>query len=226
MPEDEDEEQGRPNKAGGCVFRLVRTVLVMGLIAALAMFAWQVLSPQDLTDVESAAGRDLPHLLEQAQAEGGEVSITEAELNGFIAGTLGMGQAGLLGETVAVRRVLVRLEPGIAEVIIEREVFGYPQTVSMFLRIVQDPQDERSIEVSLDAGELIKGLSIPVGGRFGQLRIPQGFLRLVLGSFVELTKVYAPELRLLGLDGGVQGTGPLPQIGIGEKRLRVAYPRR
>jgi len=226
MAEEEKEDRVRPNKGGGCLLRLVRTVLLMGLIAALAVFAWQVLSPQDLTDVESKAARDLPKVLQQAETEGGEVTISEAELNGFIAGTLGLRQAGLLGENVAVRRVLVRLRPGIAEVIIEREVFGYLQTVSMYLRIVQDPQDEDSIQVSLDAGELIKGLPIPVGGRFGQLRIPQGFLRLVLGSFIQLTKVYAPELGLLGMDGSVQGTGPRPQIEIAEKSLRVSYRRR
>lgn len=225
MPAEEKQEEAlEPARTGGgCLFGLMRALLVLGLMAGLAAFGWKTWTPQDLTDVASGPAAELGELLEKAQREGAEVVITEAELNGFIAQTLSARQTGLLD--VAMRRVVVRLDEGVAEVVIEREVFGYRQTVSMYLRIIQDPQDQSAIQVSLDAGELVEGFAIPVGGRFGELRIPQGFLRLVLGSFTQLTVVYAPELKLLGLDRSSQSGGPLPRIVVSQGHLRVSYPR-
>jgi len=223
MAEKEEEERPAELREGGCFWRLVRGVLLLGLMAGLGVFVWLIFSAQDLSDVARGPAADLTGELAKARRAGGEVSISEAELNGFIGATLNGRQAGLLEGAVELRRVVVRLEDGFAEIVIEREIFGLPQTISMYLRIVQD---EGSIRVSLEAGELVEGWGVPVGGRFGQLRIPQGFLRLVLGSYAQLTSVYAPELRLLGLESAGTGSGPLAQIVISEGRLRVAYRRR
>jgi hypothetical protein len=223
MDEKQDEERPQVPRQGGCFWRLVRGGLILALIAGLAAFLWLVFTPQDLSDVATGPAADLTGQLAKARREGGEVDLSEAQLNGFIAATLDARQAGSLEGAVTLRRVVVRLEDGFAEVVIEREILGFPQTVSMYLRVVQDAQDEGAVEVSLEAGELIEGLGVPVGGRFGKLRIPQGFLRMVLGSYVPLTSVYAPELRLLGLEAAGRSSGQLPRIVISEDRLRIAY---
>jgi hypothetical protein len=225
MAEEEEDERQEEVRERGCLFRLLVSLVMVALIAGLGSFAWFTFKAQEVSDIDVGAARDLAVLLGEGRASGGEVVITEAELNGYLAGTLDARQAGLLAGTVKLRRVLVRLEEGLAEIVIEREVSGRAHTVSLYLRIEQDAENHNSIRIPLDAGELIEGVPVPVGGRFGQTRIPQGFLRLVLGSFGQLVDVYAAELRQLGLSKDGQTGEPLPHILIRQGKLQIRFPR-
>ncbi len=163
--------------------------------------------PQDLSDLDGAGpglaapqGRDLAVVLRNAIDRGFSVTLTEEEINGWLARTLRAKQGGLLEEFTSLESVRVRLEEGHAEVIMERTIFGYPHTVSMFLRLEQ-LEGHLGPSLYFDGGRFHEMLPFPPrGGRFGQLTVPQGFLILVRSSFAKLAEAYAEELEL-GFEG-------------------------
>lgn len=203
--------------------RLVALAALLALLVGLGAFAWNALHGQPLDDIAKGAAVNVGQRLAAARDHGGQAVLKEGELNGFLAATLDARQGGALSGMAKVRRVLVRLQPQVAEVIIERELLGTSQTVSLFVRMVPAANNPGALEVTLDGGKLLGG--VPAGGRFGQVRMPQGFVRMVLGSFGQLTEVYAPELALLGLTTTPARGRPRPHMTIDEGVLRVDYRR-
>lgn len=176
---------------------------VAGLGVAMYFFAL----PQDLSDLDDGEpgvaapqGRDLAIVLRNSIDRGFSVTLTQEEINAWLARTLEPKQGGLLEEFVSIESVRVRLEDGYAEVIMERLVFGYRHTVSMFLRLEQ-LEGQAGPSLYFDGGRFHEMVPFPPrGGRFGELTVPQGFLILVRSSFAKLAELYAEELEL-GFEG-------------------------
>ena len=234
--DDDDKKDTKPK--GGCLGKLLVLILLSGgiFISACIFFITQ---PQDLSDIggyeptdKPAPVRDIKVVLRNALERDYVVTLTETEINQWLGRTLAAKQAGSLGGAVSIKRIYVRLEKDVAEVIIERRIMGKPFTTSMFLRIEQT-QDIHGVDtrVHLEGGSyharmlidpivkalppdwraaLIKkvpllevpdaydaSLSRPlVGGRFGRLVIPQGFLILVLPAFEKLPPLFHDEIEL------------------------------
>jgi hypothetical protein len=107
----------------------------------------------------------------------------------------------------------VRLRAGVAEVIIERDVAGYPLTTSMFLQVEQTESAEGiSTQIHLHGGGFHELAPIPArGGRFGQLTVPQGFLIMVMPDFRKIADLFETEIDL--------GFQRMARIKIEDKRL-------
>jgi len=193
-----------PVRRSSCLAKIAALIPMLG-VAGLGVAMYFISLPQDLSDLTddlppagALPGRDLTVVLKNAAERGFPVTLTEEELNAWLARTLEARQGGLLEEYVTVEGVRLRLEKDHAEVIIERRIFGHPNTVSMFLRIEQT-ETAKSVTKQLyfDGGQFHESLPFPPrGGRFGQLTVPQGFLILVRSSFEELAALYAEELQL------------------------------
>lgn len=164
-----------------------------------------VLVPQDLSDIggygvdpSSAKVRDLEMVLTKSVANGHEVSLSEREINLWLAHELKVEQKGKLSGMVSAGRVWVRLEDKVAEVIMERRVLGLRMTWSMFVQISQEQMtDQIQKKTLLHGGPYLE--SIPVfqrGGRFGRLVLPQGYLHLVISEFGKLATVCSDEIHL------------------------------
>lgn len=191
-----------PKKKGSCIGKLTALFVFGGLIG-LGAAVFFILQPQDLSDLEGSgpgavgkSSRDLQEVMQNALDGGYSLSLTEEEINLYLRDTLKAEQAGMLASQVSIRSVAVRLDEARAEVIIEREVAGRPLTLSMFLRVEQTelPTGTINTEIFLDGGPYHESLPWPaVGGRFGRLPVPQGFLVLVLPSFKNLAGVYRTD---------------------------------
>jgi len=188
-------------------FRFKRWILWANLFFAslLGIAVVCVLVPQDLSDVEgygvdpsSAKARDLEAVLTKSVANGHEVSLSEREINLWLAREVGVVQKGKLSGVVGAGRVWVRFEDEVAEVIIERRVFGQRMTWSMFVQISQEQlTDEISKKTLLHGGPYLE--SVPIihrGGRFGCLVLPQGYLHLVISEYKKLAVVCSNEIHL------------------------------
>lgn len=191
-----------PRSGSGCFSRLVRLVFFTAL-AGLAVAVFFAAKPQDLSDLggRGAAGnppRDLKVVLKSAIERGYPLTLSEAEINNWLAHNLRPKQGGLLQDAVKLEHVWVRLEEGRAEVIMERSVFGRPFTVSMYLQAERMEGAKGVVtEVSLHGGPFLKDYpNPPKGGRFGQLVVPQGFLLLVMPAYESLAKVFSEEINL------------------------------
>lgn len=177
-------------------------VTALGLGAALL---W-ILQPQDLGSIAGSgpltagsAPRDLKVVMDKAISGGYPLTLTELELNQWLAKNLELKQGGMLAGHASLDRVLVRLENERAEIVLVRTVFGKTFTLSMFVKIAQmeGPQGVHT-EVQLHGGPYAdNGLPLPPrGGRFGRLVVPQGFLVLVMPSYRRLAKLFADEIHL------------------------------
>jgi hypothetical protein len=189
---------------GGCFSKLLLLIL---LIAAggLGMAIYSALQPQDLSDLKNPApvanpgpDRDVKVVLKNAIDRGFPVTLQETEINRWLARTLVAKQGGLLEGKVTFDRVWVRLEDGIAEVIMERQFLGKPFTVSMFLQIERLESSQGVFtEIHPHGGPYHPDFPHPPkGGRFGKLVVPQGFLHIVFPAFEKLAAQFPDEIEL------------------------------
>ena len=193
----DDSKEGK--KQGSCLGRLGVLFVFIGL-TGLGAALFFIAQPQDLMDVggtgPAAVGkpaRNLKAVLKSSLDQGFEITLREDEINRYLRDTLRAGQTGPLATEVGIREVVVRLEDGRAEVIMVREIAGYPFTVSMYLRVNQEirPDGSEATQIFRNGGPYHESLPKPaVGGRFGRLPVPEGFLLLTLPAFEKLASVY------------------------------------
>jgi hypothetical protein len=197
-------ESSSSNVGGGCFSKLLMLILLVAA-GGLAMAIYSAVQPQDLSDLKTPAPaaspvqqRDVKVVLKNAIDRGFPVTLQQAEINQWLARTLVTTQGGLLAEKVTFDRVWVRLEEGIAEVIMERQFLGKPFTVSMYLQIerLESPQGVFT-EIHPHGGPYHPDFPHPPkGGRFGKLVVPQGFIHLVLPAFQKLAEQFPDEIEL------------------------------
>lgn len=200
-----DKTPEKPRKSsGGCVGLLAKLFMLV-FLSGLGAAVFFIAQPQDLTDIGGygpaaalAQRKDLKSTLQNSLDRGYEVTLSEEDINGYLSRTLAAKQAGLLGSNVTLDGAWVRLEDGRIEVVLERRILGHPLTLSSYIQISQtvSPTGAPSTEGVLHGGPYIKDLPLNRGGRFGQLVVPQGFLKLVLPSFAKLAEQYKDELEL------------------------------
>jgi hypothetical protein len=208
-------------KSGGCLGKL-GGLLVLALLVGLSAALYHVYLPQDLSDIggvepslttPTSPPRDLRAVLQKSIEDDYSVTLSETELNQWLTRELKLKQGGELAQWVSLKRVCVRLRAGVAEVIIERDVAGYPLTTSMFLQVEQTESAEGiSTQIHLHGGSFHEMVSIPTrGGRFGQLTVPQGFLIMVMPDFLKIADLFETEIDL--------GFQRMARIKIENKRL-------
>jgi len=226
MAETTSDAPGR--KSGGCLGRLL-VLFVLGVTGCMALALYLLWQPQELDDVDGAGSaaalaprRDLKAVVQSAIDRGYPVTISEEELNGYLARTLAVRQAGLLSEHVSLDGVWVRLEAGRAEIIMERRVLGRPFTLSAYVRIerTEELNGRATTRIIPNGGPIARGWPLPDrGGRFGRLVVPEGFLHLTLPAFRHLAEVFGtftPE----GWDGDLQ-LGAMANVRIDDGRLTL-----
>lgn len=196
MADKNKEEAPLPEKKKGVIMRNLLLLALLAL-AVLGGLTYLTFDPQSLTDIDGyreskpllpPQGRDLEKVLESAQKGGHAVTLSEEEINNYILRTLKLEQGGWFMGHVELKGVWVRLEDGVAEVIIERELMGQRRhTLAMRL----------SVEQTMDENGKVKTMVNFVGGRFGRTRVPRGYLHLVIGSFQSLGRAYGGEIDTL-----------------------------
>lgn len=217
-----DEEEPK-KKSGGCLGKLVG-LLVLAVFVGIGAAVYFISLPQDLSDIGGATPsltkpasppRDIRAVLTKSIEGDYSVQISETELNQWLSRELKLKQGGELAQWVTLKRVCVRLREGVAEVIIERDIAGYPLTTSMFLQVEQtESATGISTQIHLHGGGFHEMVPIPArGGRFGQLTVPQGFLIMVMPDFQKIAALFETEIDL--------GFQRMARIKIEDKRLSL-----
>ncbi|WP_035603514.1 hypothetical protein [Haloferula sp. BvORR071] len=207
-----EERQDPPKPRGSCLGKLASLFTFAGVLG-LGVAVFYITQPQDLSDLKGtspAAGtartRDLHQVLKNAVHQSFPLNLTEEEINLYLKQSLQAKQGGALEKFVTLDDVRVRLEKGMAEVIIVRSVMGRPLTTSMYFRVEQNValNDQASTDIIRDGGTLFPMIPdtqiahrVAKGGRFGQLVVPAGFVKvLALPAFEKLADAYKPELDI------------------------------
>lgn len=190
--------------ARSCLSKLLFLVLLASL-CGLSFAVIQTFRAQDLSDIggynlpdTAPKPRDLKLVLKNSIDRDYPLTLSEIEINAWLAATLVPKQGGGMSDNVTLKRVWVRLEDGRAEVIMEREIGGMPFTVSMYFQVerVEGPEGVTT-EIEMHGGRFLKDYAQPtIGGRFGRLTVPQGFLLLVMPSYKKLAEQFTEEIDL------------------------------
>lgn len=203
MPDDSDipvnpapQVLNRSDDRPGCLTRAFGMAGLLSL-ALLAVMVVMIITPADLTDLRMRADaqpnvRNVSESLKQAVERQYEITLDEAVINRWL-------------ESVSSRltnagggRLWVRL-PGEnrAELIWEHRLPGKNLTFSMFLTFSERRENDRIIKIlDLQGGKYHPDLPAPlVGGRFGQLRVPQGFLLAVMPQFKKAADAFRQEIH-------------------------------
>jgi hypothetical protein len=224
---DEKTPASPKRKSRGCLGR-VMTLFVLGLLGGLALSFYLISQPQEMGDIEGARAastlvpvRDLKTVVQNAVERGYSVTLTEEEINGYLARTLLARQAGLLSEHVSLDGVWIRLESGRAEIIMERRILGRPFTVSSYVRIEQTEElnGRTRTRIIPNGGPYLEGVKVNRGGRFGRLVVPEGFLHLTKPAYQALAEVYGRETAE-GWESDLQ-LGAMARVRIEDGRLTL-----
>jgi len=187
-------------RSGSGMLHKAGVVFVIATISGLLFSLFLLFQPQSLDGIggmdTAVGGRDVSAILRESQQRQVPVTLSEAEINQWLARTLETKQGGRFEDSVEFKRVVVRLTEGLAEVVMERELGGRTMTVSMFF-LIKEVRDGNSLrtELNFHGGGYASWLPSPArGGRFGKLPVPQGFLRLVMPSYEALAETLSDEL--------------------------------
>lgn len=201
-----EKHEEEAKKKGGCLGKLFG-LLIFAVLVGLGAALYYISLPQDLSDIggytppkdaPASPPRDIEVVLRKSIEGDYSVQLSETELNNWIARELELKQGGELAKWVSLKRVWVRLREDVAEIIIVRDVAGYPLTTSMFLQVEQEEtSDGITTQIHLHGGGFHKDVPMPTrGGRFGQLTVPQGFLIMVMPEFEKIAKLFETEIDL------------------------------
>ena len=208
-------------------------LFTLTLVGALGYGIYLGFQSQDLSDIKGRMENDrakdpsnVPDLIRDAAKDrSNSVTITERQLNTWLATKLKARQEGHLADHVKIKGVWVRFdeeEGGRAEIIIEREIKGHPQTVSKFVRIERKKKEDGSFTTYIyeDGGRIWNLLA--AGGRFGPARVPQGFLFFTHDAFQSLRNLFTNELASMEEEITRRGGG---RIIFEEDQMRIDFPK-
>ncbi len=177
--------------------RLQSAVVLFAFVLLIFLLTAVILAflPQDLSDLEgrnqdakaTGKSRNITRVLSNAAEKGIEVTLTEEELNQWLANQINGIQEGPLKDIVSYRGIWIRLKDGSLDLIFEREAFNRPHTIAMNVEIEQLLEEQNQVTSSIHWR----------GGRLGQMPVTQGYLRLVLNGYRELADVMSPEVDSL-----------------------------
>lgn len=183
-------------------------LLTIAVIGAIGWLLWQTWLPQDLSSLpgyrEADPSVNIAELLRQADKRNTPLTLSEGDINRYIASTLKASQHGMLSPFTKPNGVGVRLHDGYMEVIIERQVASqHMQTVSLFVTVVQneDPNSPRPITTLEYRRNDGRDSVATTGGTLGRLPVPQGYMFLVQPAFANLARAYDELLDSL-IDSG------------------------
>jgi hypothetical protein len=195
-----EKRKAPPPTKKGTFFKNLLFVSLLGLVV-IGGLAYLSFDPQDLSDIEGyqkdrndsplplLGGRNLGTVLENAAKNKHGVRITEEEINNYIRRTLKFEQEGWFKSFVTARGAWIKLEEGVIEVIIEREITWWDKrhTVSMLLFPRQTKDEDGNVSTQL--------LNKKRTGRWGRTRVMNGFVWLIGPSFTALREAYAEETK-------------------------------
>lgn len=180
------------------------TVVTFAILLVGCFFVYLTWEPQDMSDIEgyrqADAAPDIPNLLYKASKQNSTLTLSEADINRYLAKTLKISQQGLSATVSRPHGVGIRLHDGFLEVILERQIFDrFTQTISMYLTI-QTVIDENSphpqIRVDFSGGEPLS-FNVLCGGKIGMVPVPQGYMILLRPALENLAQCYSDFLTQL-----------------------------
>jgi hypothetical protein len=193
-------------------FSLVKNIVALFVIIALmsmclhTIMAWV---PRNLQSVAgfgaSSTAEDLPDLrerLKDAIKNSYEVTISEEELNRYVASRLKLTQSPIVDNYIKITGVFFDLKPNIIDVSIERE-FDMPNNIKAdgskkfdLVPFSQTVSMQIELETSFDKqNNRLRTINF-LGGHFGKSPAPGQLIKVVKPSFDIIAQFFEKEIKL------------------------------
>lgn len=208
--EDEEEPEGE-ERSVGTPFSLLGNLIFIFTISIILGIGWVVYQtwiPQDLSDLpgyrQADVAPNIPELLRQANKKNAALTLTESDVNRYLASTLKASQNGILSPLARPNGVGIRFHDNYMEIIIERRIgISSMQTVSMYITVVQEVNGNSTLPVTrlefCAADD--KNNVVSRGGTLGRLVVPQGYMIFLRPAFENLAGAYKELLDTI-VDSG------------------------
>lgn len=202
--EDEDEEENAPEQRN-ILQEIWRRFNFLSILAAIIFLIFtiylfqavtQMWTPQNMRDIagysDNGSARDLSALLRNANGQ--EISFTEAEINRYLRETCRLRQTGIFSIITHGQGIGVRIHDGYAEVVIDRMIgANIHQTTSIFLTFRQKVEHGRPVlKIDFQGGEPLAG-DIQKGGSIGIFDLPTRHISMLAPALNTLADCY-PEI--------------------------------
>ena len=201
----EEEEQDTPQERRYFLLEIWRRFNFWSILAALIFLTFTALmiqavcsmwTPQNMRDIagysDNGSARDLTALLRNANGQ--EISFTEAEINRYLRETCRIRQTGIFSIITHGHGIGIRVHDGYAELIIDRMIgANIHQTTSIFLTVHQETIHGRpALKIDFKGGAPLAG-NISQGGSIGPFAIPERHVSMLAPALRTLIDCY-PEI--------------------------------
>jgi hypothetical protein len=187
------------------MLKTVITLLVLVILTAIGGFVYFGWQGADLSDVSGKKGIaigyvDVERKVRNALNANAEVTLTEAELNQYIAKNLKMKQGGFMKGFAKVKGVYVDLKPDMMEVFIEREIAQYGEKGAVKTDVFKPFMHTVSMKLKIftvvdETGMTTRKVEFP-GGSIGKAPTPGLMVTVVKASFDQLAEHFKAETDL------------------------------
>ncbi|MDB4408821.1 hypothetical protein N9165_02000 [Akkermansiaceae bacterium] len=210
------------------LFLLVAFLLVVGM----GFTVYLSFQPQDLDGISGYRSDDrlenpidIPARIEAAAKSRQPITLSERQINSWLAANLKVKQEGKLADVVDMKGVWIRfdkVEGGRAEIVIEREVRGIIHTSSLYMRFERKKKENGAFTTTVrkDGGRFLG--AVLIGGRFGQLKVPQGFILFTQDAYKSLGALFEREAGFLEEEIIRKAGG---EIIFEDKKMRIDFPK-
>ena len=178
---------------------LLAITLFLSFTILLVTLLFSMWTPQNLRDIagysDNGTARDLSALLRNAN--GREISFTEAEINRYLRETCRLRQTGVFSIITHGQGVALRVHDGYAELVIDRMIgANIHQTTSVNLRFHQETKHGRPILKVEYKGNRELFQDLPCGGTIGKLGVPERHISMLTPALDSLVTCY-PEIAAM-----------------------------
>jgi len=187
------------------MLKTVITLLVLVILTAIGGFVYFGWQGADLSDVSGKKGIaigyvDVERKVRNALNANAEVTLTEAELNQYIAKNLKMKQGGFMKGFAKVKGVYVDLKPDMMEIFIEREIAQYGEKGAVKTDVFKPFTHTVSMKLKIytvvdETGMTTLKVEFP-GGSIGKAPTPGLMVTVVKASFDQLAEHFKAETDL------------------------------
>ena len=173
-----------------CIIFLAFTMLLISTLVSM----W---TPQDMRNIagyaDHGSSRDLAALLRNANGQ--EISFSEAEINRYLRDTCRMRQTGIFSIITHTHGAAVRIHDGYAELVIDRIIgSNLHQTTSVNITFTQHITHGRpELNVEFRGTDILYG-NLPEGGSIGKMGIPSRHVSMLAPALDSLVNCY-PEIK-------------------------------
>ena len=175
---------------------ILAAIVFLTFTAVLVSSVIRMWTPQNMRDIagysDNGSARDITALLRNANGQ--EISFTEAEINRFLKETCRIRQTGIFSIITHGHGVGLRIHDGYAELVIDRMIgANIHQTTSVNLTFRQETEHGRPVLKVQYKGKTPLSGNVPHGGNIGQFGIPDRHISMLTPALRTLIDCY-PEI--------------------------------